>query len=205
MGGVDLTAAVWTGRDVILAGADPLHGGIGVGAYDPAAGHWQVITPVLPAGHPARSVAMVATVRRVILWSLWDRVKTYNNTLVDRAGVDVLALGQDGTWRDVTGDWPQNQDVKSPVFTGAAIAVSPGQAWCGTRCVPPYTWNPGYLADPATLARKVIPAWDLAAGQAKLAFIWAGRAIIAIDLDAGGPGSQYALQPYQMAPYDMGV
>ncbi len=124
---------------------------MGVGAYDPAARHWQVITPVLPAGHPARSVAMVATVRRVILWSLWDRVKTYKNTLVDRVGVDVLALGQDGTWRDVTGGWPQNEDVKSPVFTGAAIVVSPGQAWCGTRCVPP---TPGI---PATW--QIQPPW----------------------------------------------
>src|SRR5487761_1381070 len=67
--GLDLAAAVWTGRDVILAGVNASHGRLGVAAYDPAARHWQVITPVLPAGHPPRSVAMVSAAGRLILWS----------------------------------------------------------------------------------------------------------------------------------------
>jgi len=122
-------------------------------------------------------------------------VKTYKNGLSDHAGVDVLALSPDGTWRDVTGGWPQNQEVTSPVFTGAAILVSPGQVWCGTRCIPPYTSKPGYFADPATLTRKIIPAGPL--GQANPAFIWTGRAIIAVDLDAsiGGHGNQRPIRP----------
>ncbi len=208
MWGLDLMAAVWTGRDVILAGAQPHPGRLehpgrlGVAAYDPATGHWQMITPRLPARHPARYLSMAATTDRVILWSLWDRVKTSKHAASDYAGVDVLALGSDGTWRDVTDHWPQEQNVTSPVFTGSAILVSPGQVWCGTRCIQPHTWNPGYFADPATLARTIIPAGPL--GQANPAFTWTGRAIIAVDLDAsiGGHGSQGPIRPDDMALRD---
>lgn len=203
MDGLGLAAAVWTGRDVILAGVNASHGRLGVAAYDPATSHWHVITPVLPAGHPSRSVAMVATASRLIAWSLWDRVKAYENGFSDQSGVDVLTLSRDGTWRDVTGDWPQNQQVTSPVLAGAAILVSPGQVWCGTACSPPYTSNPGYFADPATLTKKIIPPGPL--GQANPAFIWTGRAIIAVDLDAsiGGHGHQGPVRPDDMALRDL--
>lgn len=202
MDSLEMAAAVWTGRDVILAGVDASHGMLGVAAYDPAADRWQVITPVLPAGHPPRLAAMVATAGRLILWSLWDRVKATKDGFSDTAGVDVLALGRDGTWRNVTGDWPQEQQVTSPVFTGQVILVSPGQVWCGIACIPPYTSNPGSFADPATLTRTIIPPGPL--GEANPAFIWAGRAIIAVDLDAGigGHGGQGPIRPDDMALWD---
>lgn len=67
---------------------------------------------------------------------------------------------------------------------------------------PPYSWHPGYFADPATLTRKIIPPGPL--GQANPALIWTGRAIIAIDLDAsiGGHGSQGPIRPDDMALWD---
>lgn len=205
---LDLMAAVWTGRDVILAAAQPQPGRLehpgrlAVAAYDPATGHWQVITPRLPASHPARYLSMVATTGRVILWSLWGQVNTSNHAAGDHAGVDVLALGSDGTWRDVTGHWPQDQDVTSPVFTGTAILVSPGQIWCGQACIGPPSSFPGYFADPVTLHRTTIPAGPL--GEADPAFAWTGRAIFAVDLDAsiGGHGGQGPIRPDDMALWD---
>jgi hypothetical protein len=200
--GLDLAAAVWTGRDVIVAGVDTSHGRLGVAAYDPAVGTWQVITPALPAHHPPRSVALVATADRLILWSLWDRVTTYQNGLSDYAGVDVLAVSPGGAWRNVTGQWPQNQLVTSPIFTGTALLFEPNQIWCGTACSPPFGENPGYFADPATLTRTTIPLGPL--GQANPAFIWTGRAIIAVNLDASitGPGGQRPIRPDDTALWD---
>ena len=63
----------------------------------------------------------------------------------------------------------------------------------------PYTWNPGYFADPATLTRTIIPAGPL--GEANPAFVWTGRAIIAVNLDAaiGGRGP---IRPDDMALWD---
>jgi len=208
MWGLEPMAAAWTGRDVILAAAQPNPGRLqhpgrlAVAAYDPATGHWQVITPRLPARHPARYLSMVATTGRVILWSLWDQVNTSNHAASDHAGVDVLALGSDGTWRDVTSHWPQEQNVTSPVFTGTAILVSPGQIWCGQACISPPSSFPGYFADPVTLHRTTIPAGPL--GQADPAFAWTGRAIIAIDLDAsiGGHDGQGPIRPDDMALWD---
>jgi hypothetical protein len=199
MDGLAMAAAVWTGRDVVLAGVNASRGRLGVAAFDPVTGRWQMITPVLPAGHPPRLAAMVATAGRLIVWSLWDRVTPSGNGFADYAGVDVLALSSDGTWRDVTGRWPQNRQVTAPVFTGRAILVSPGQVWCGTACSPPYSSEPGYFADPATLARTVIPPGPL--GMADPAFVWAGHAIIAVDLDAsiGAHAGQGALRPDDMA------
>jgi hypothetical protein len=110
----------------------------------------------------------------------------------------VLALGHEGAWRDVTGHWPQNQNVTSPVFTGNAILVSPGQIWCGIFCIPPYTTFPGSFADPAILHRTVVPLGPL--GQANPAFAWTGRAIIAVNLDFSG--GRPLLRPDDMALYD---
>jgi hypothetical protein len=202
MDGLGLAAAVWTGHDVVLAGVSAQHGRLGVASYDPATGRWQMITPVRPAGHPSRSVAMVATAGRLIIWSLWDRVTRYKNGLSDRAGVDVLALGPGGTWRDVTGRWPQDQLVTSPVPAGAAILVSPGQVWCGTACSPPYSSLPGYFADPATLDRTVIPPGPI--GETDPAFVWTGRAIVAVDRYAriGAHDHQGPTRPDDMALWD---
>lgn len=202
MDSLSLGAAVWTGRDVILAGVSARSGELGVASYNPAVGRWRMITPALPAAHPPRSVAMAATASRVILWSLWDRVKKTSDGFSDYAGIDALALSQDGRWRDVTGGWPQDRLVTSPVFTGAAILISPGQVWCGTVCSGPGGSMPGYFANPATLARKIIPPGPL--GMTDPAFIWTGRAIIAVDQYAniGAPGGQGSIRPDDMALWD---
>lgn len=155
-----------------------------VAAYDPVTGNWQEITPNLPASHPARFVSVVAAPGRLILWSLWDQEHKTSVGYSDHAGVDVFALGQAGGWRDVTGDWPQNQLVTAPVLTGQGILVSPGQIWCGMGCSPPYTSFPGYFADPLTLRRSAIAAGP--SGMANPAFVWTGQALIAVNLDFSG-------------------
>ncbi len=143
--GLYLTAAVWTGRTIVVAGADAATGRLGVADYDPAARRWRVITPSLPARHPARAVDMVVTSRRLILWSFWDRVTTFRNGFSDRAGVDFFAVGRQGSWHDVTGGWPQNEGFSNPVHAGHAILISPAWTWCGMRCSPPSGSGPGLL------------------------------------------------------------
>jgi hypothetical protein len=201
MDGLYLTAAVWTGRTIVVAGADAATGRLGVADYDPAARRWRVITPSLPAGHPARTVDMVVTPRRLTLWSFWDQVRTFKNGFSDRAGVDVFAVGRQGSWHDVTGRWPQNVGFSNPVYAGHAILISPGSTWCGMRCSPPGRSGPGYFVDPATLARRPIPPGPLV--EAGPGYIWTGRAILAVDLNTeiSGPGSRHMV-PGDMAAYD---
>jgi hypothetical protein len=205
MEGLDLTAAIWTGRDVILAGANSSRGRLGVAAYDPATGRWRMITPVLPAGHPVEDLAMTATASRLFLWSMWTRVHTSSAGPGGQSGVDVLSLGADGIWRDVTGRWPQRVTVTAPLSTSTAILVPPGQVWCGNLCSPPYTSFPGYFADPVTLARTGIPAGPL--GNLDPAFVWTGRAVIAVNEDASvGTGSSHlTVGPGDMALFDPGT
>jgi hypothetical protein len=202
MAGESPMAAVWTGHVVVLASVNTNVGRLGVASYDPATNRWQMITPRLPARHPARYVALVATPGQLLLWSLWDRVHTFKNSLSDRAGIDVMALGADGAWRNVTGSWPQNQNVTAPVYIRAGILVSPSQIWCGTRCSAPYSSLPGYVANLVTLHRSTIPPGPL--GETDPAFIWTGRTIIAADLYAeiGNPGSRTEIRPDAMALYD---
>lgn len=205
MNGLELMAAVWTGRDVILAGVNTNLGRLGVGAYDPATGRWRMITPELPAGHPARFVAMTATTSRLILWSLWDQ--THGSGIT--SGVDVLATGADSAWHDVTGRWPQHVTITSPQFTGTQILGSPGQVWCGTACSPPYASFPGFFVNPVTLARTTIPAGPL--GSLDPPFLWTGRAVIAVNGDGstgsgsaspGGGTSHYTIAPGATALFD---
>ena len=195
LGSSQLSAA-WTGRVIVVAGVS--RGRIEAAAYNPATRHWSMISPTLPARHPARYIAMVATASRLILWSFWDRVKVYKHSASDRAGIDVLALSG-GTWRDVTGRWPQEQDVASPIFTGHAILISPSGIWCGRICSPPPTFShPGYVVNAVTLHRTAIPIGPL--GQADPPFTWTGRAVIAIDLDVSG--RRPALREDDMALWD---
>lgn len=197
-----LAAAVWTGRDIIVAGTDPNRGRLAAAAYDPASNHWRMITPRLPAGHPPRFAAMTVTPGRLTLWSLWDRATKTKDGGSIYSGVDVLALDATGRWTNVTGGWPQNHLVTSPVFTGSAILVSPAEIWCG-GCSPPFAYTPGYLADPATLHRTEIPLGPL--GDANPPFVWAGRAVIAVNLDATitGPGKHgLHIRPGDLAAWD---
>jgi hypothetical protein len=192
-------AAAWTGRVIVVAAA--VRGRVQTAAYDPATRRWRLISPVLPPNHPARYVTMLATSARLLLWSLWDRVRTYKHGFSDRAGVDVLAAGRDGAWRLVTGRWPQNETVAAPVYTGSEILLPPATPWCGRRCSPPSGTGPGYFVNPATLTRTAIPPGPLA--EAEPAFIWTGRTIIAVDLYAQitGPGSR-RIREGDMALYD---
>jgi hypothetical protein len=211
-----LQSAVWTGRQVVVTAVGSTSGKLVVAAYDPATRHWTDITPALPAGHPARFAAMVAVPGRVILWSFWDVVRTHRKctkkspggasscrvtSASDRAGVDVLALGSSGGWRDVTGSWPQNQDAGTPVYTGRAILLPSPQIWCGMICSPPGPGSsPGFFASPATLARTPIPAGPLS--QANPSYIWTGRSIIAVNLDDSESGPHIHIRPDDMAVWD---
>src|SRR5215469_1261755 len=174
-------AASWDGRDVILAAADSSNGGVIVASYDPITRRWRIITPPLSARHPTRFVAMVATPGRVILWSFWGRFGKSGSVYSEVFGVDVLALGGDGTWRNVTDHWPRNQWVPSPVLAGQQILVSPAfQLYCGVACSGRPVISHGYFLDPATLRRMLIPLGPV--GRAVPAFIWTGQAIIAMNL-----------------------
>src|SRR5262249_57470963 len=111
MEGLRPTAAVWTGRDVVVgfAGAQGNSGKLGVVAYDPAVNRWQIITPALPRAHPVLGLAMTVTSNRLILWSLWSRGKWVSKTsLAIYSGIDVLALDSAGHWTHVTGPFPPN-------------------------------------------------------------------------------------------------
>lgn len=195
LGGSSQLAATWTGKVIVVAGAQS--GQINAAALNPVTRQWtMLLSPVLPARHPAQFISIVASSDRVIVWSLW-----YRATPSPGYGVDVLALGSDGAWSDVTHGWPQDQDVPAPVYTGSAILVSPGQIWCGA-CSHPGIFNSGSIADPATLKRTGIAPGPL--GEAGPAFIWTGRGIIAVNLysDITGPGTR-RIRPGDMASYDL--
>jgi hypothetical protein len=202
MYGLYLMAAVWNGRDVILAGVNHVHHPtMSVAAYDPATNHWRMITPRLPVEHPTIDVSLVATPGRVILWSQWDYFHHVKPVAFDVSGVDVLSLGPNGTWSNVTDHWPQTQAITAPVFTGSAILVSPSPFWCDNCSIPGPIFYPGYFADPVTLQRTLIPLGPLGqAHQAGPPFIWTGRTIIAINLNPRG--GEPVLRRDDMALYD---
>lgn len=181
--GIDVLSVVWTGRDVIVAGENFTSSRLGVAAYNPATGRWRILTPALPAGHPPGLVAMTATSNRLILWSMWNR----GHGSSTRSGVDVLAMGPSGTWRDVTGRWPQRQMVGAPFFTGSSILVSPSQLWCSLSCrEQSESYFPSYFADPASLARTTVPAGPI--GRLGPEYVWTGRAILAVNNTTSGTG-----------------
>jgi hypothetical protein len=206
--GLYFTAGVWTGRDVIVAGVN-FQGLLAVGAYNPATGRWRMITPTLPAGHPIQLASMTVTNSRLILWSLWHKGPGHGPGVVKRSGVDVLALGASGTWRDVTGDWPQHQIVPDPQFTGTQILVSPGYIWCGEACERNRSAIDGYLANPATLARTTIPLGKL--GQLSPTYIWTGHAILAMNegttsgIGSTSGGYKATIYPGGTAVFDAGT
>ncbi|MGH3409556.1 MAG: hypothetical protein ACRDRJ_44735, partial [Streptosporangiaceae bacterium] len=182
--GLFVSSVVWTGRDVVVAGENFSNGRLGVAAYNPATGRWRVITPTVPAGHPAGMVAMTATTSRLILWSMWNR----GHGSANRSGVDVLAMGPGGRWRDITGHWPQRQIVGGPFFTGSSILVPPEQHWCDLSCRErSESYFPGYFANPVTLARTTIPAGPI--GSLGPEYVWTGRVILAVNNTTIGTGS----------------
>ncbi|MHB1875381.1 MAG: Kelch repeat-containing protein [Streptosporangiaceae bacterium] len=187
-------AAAWTGRDIAVAGVSS--GQIRVAFYDPVTGHWVTTFPALPAAHRSRSISLVAAGNRLVLWSLWYITGTH-----PKYGTDVLALGPSRAWRNVTGHWLQSPNpVSSPAYTGSKILMSPGQFWCGL-CSHPYVAFPGYFADPVTLHRTPIPAGPI--GQSGPAYLWTGRAILAVNTSAtiGAPAGP-AMRPGDIALFD---
>jgi hypothetical protein len=194
-------AAVWTGRDIVLASVRTNRQEIGVASYDPAAGRWQMITPRLPAKHPILDASLVAAGDRLVLWSLWSRSAGNKNGTSLSWGVDVLARHGTGNWRDVTGNWPQDQTVPSPVPADRTILVSPGQFWCGDLCPGPFEPFDGYFVNPVTLHRSIIPGGPLI--DVIPSFVWTGSRIIAVNLDgetSGPSGPQ--IRPDDLALYN---
>jgi hypothetical protein len=186
--GLEVSAVTWTGRDVVVGAVDiaafgTTKGRLAVAAYALASRRWQVITPAVPRGHPGRFLVLAVAGGRLLLWSQWDRVARDGNGFSDVAGVDALAMISDGSWRNVTGSWPQEQTVSIPITTGDGLLFSSGQQiWCGVGCIPPAVSKPGYFANPATLARKTIPLGP--AGQSYSTWVWTGDAIIGVNQDA---------------------
>jgi hypothetical protein len=195
LGGFDLTAAAWTGRQVILAAIGVLghRGKLAIAAYAPSNNHWQIITPQLPADHPSVGLAMVATPSRILLWSLWSRTKKVSNTdYAVYSGLDVLALGSAGRWTTITGNWPQHKVVEGPVYGGGTILIPPGQIWCGICSHPGYDY-PAYLAKAATLTRTTVPPGPLVThpGIEPSIWLWNGATALAAnatDNTYGPPG-----------------
>lgn len=198
MAGLTPTAAVWTGRDVVVGfvgvlGTNPNNSKLGVAAYDPAANRWQIITPTLPRRHPPVLLAMVVTSNRLILWSPWDREHLYKIGTelaeTDAIGADVLALGHDGIWRDVTGNWPQHWTVDNPAYAGDQILIPPSPIWYGRRPTPANILSRPHLANSATLALTTIPVGPLGSLSMPPSFwLWNGSAVVAANV--GPAGSQ---------------
>jgi hypothetical protein len=190
--GLEVSAVTWTGREVVVGAVDGAafgtsKGRLALAEYSPATRRWQVITPAVPGGHPARYLDLAFAGGRLLLWSQWDRIVTSKNGFADYAGVDVLAMNARGAWRNVTGSWPQEQTLSTPVLTGDGLLFAPSQVWCGLGCIPPFSSYPGYFANPVTLARKTIPEGPLS--RQSPAYVWAGGAIMALDQNSDGPGS----------------
>jgi hypothetical protein len=204
--GLTVSAVAWTGSQLVLAAEDARYesgtGRLAVAAYTPATGRWQLITPALPSGHAPRAAELAAGGGRLILWSLWDhRTGSPAQGITVTAGVDVLAMSPGGSWRNVTGAWPQDRLIDSPALTSDGVLVSPSGIWCGEYCSPPVGLNAaGYFANPATLAPTAIPTGPL--GQANPTFIWAGDAIIAVDTWDTFSHAGTRISPGDMASYD---
>jgi hypothetical protein len=200
--GLEVAAVAWTGRDLVVAAVDTAafgtsSGRLAMAAYAPATKRWTVITPALPPHHPPRYLVLSYAGGRLLLWSQWDRVATTKGGFSDYSGVDVLAMNARGAWRTITGGWPQNQTIATPASTPDGLLFSPGQIWCGVACSPPYFAEPGYFANVTTLSRKTVPAGPL--GGVDPSYIWAGDAIMAINLGASESGAGINIQPGDMA------
>jgi hypothetical protein len=193
MYGLDLQSAVWTGRDVVIAGtsccatfspnaAPPAaHPRLGVAAYNPATNHWQMITPPLPARHLPIGVAMVATQDRVLLWSMWSRTKNISDSgYGGGSGVDVLSLDRSGRWSTIARGWPQHETVDNPSYAAGRILVRPGHLWCGL-CGSPVVGFAAQLADARTRRLWTIPSGPFALHQFEQppVWLWNGRSVIA--------------------------
>jgi hypothetical protein len=174
--GFHLAGAAWNGREVVLAGTSSSPPRMRVAAYTPTTGHWRMIAPRVPRGHPPFSAAIVATPNRVLLWSLWSRTRSISKGGSEIiSGVDVLALAPDGRWSNITGNWPQEQTVESPSYAnGQILGVSNILCPCSPIAVAPRP----FLADAATLARTEPGESRALAGGFGSFWLWNGRALL---------------------------
>lgn len=195
--------AVWTGRRVVVAGfARVGRQQLQLASYDPATGAWSRLRPPIPTTHPPIDDAIVATNHGVLLWSLWGRMKkTGTNTYTGFSGVDVFRLDPAGVWTNITGHWPQHHTVDSPIFTGSAVLVAPGQVWCGacSHPAPAGDYEHSYLVDPQTLQITPLPHGPL--DNIGPQVLWTGHAEIAFNT-AGVIGGPDNVRPGDIAIYD---
>lgn len=201
--GLALTAAVWNGREIILAATGVRHFGIAVAAFDPATRHWKLIAPTSPAAHPPITDAMVATPRRVLFWSYWEQIKKVSsNSWTYRPGIDVLALSRADRWSTVRSSW-SHSSVGNPAYGGGKILIPPGSWWC--TCSNPGGYGPARLADARSLTVTTIPSGPLDRhdGLSPGFWLWDGAAALAATAKevAGAPGT-HNVALSAMAAYD---
>lgn len=181
-------AALWSGGRVIVAAiaGDFVHGTtLAIAEYDPGTGEWSVIPLVLPRGHGAAAVAMVATHSGVVLWVSWSRSREYSpGNFTVYSGVDVFRL-VDRRWVQQSVDWPQHRTVDQPLFTGSRILLGASQIWCGICSHPAPLDTNGWTVSPETLQVSMLPHGPLDDLQPQI--LWSGAAEIA--LNAGGEQS----------------
>ena len=157
--GLPVESVAWTGHDLIVGAAalsatNPNDGRLAVAAYEPTARRWQTLTPALPPGHAPGDVNLVVDDGRLLLWAFWQDAAKPGTW-----GIEVLAMNASGTWRNVTGNWPQGTAFELSA-TSAGIMVAPGGYWCGDLCMGFGTSGAdAYFANPATLAlTRIQPA-----------------------------------------------
>jgi hypothetical protein len=199
--GFHLAGAAWTGREVVVAGTSSSPARLRVAAYTPATGHWRMISPQVPRGHPPLSAAIVATPARVLLWSLWSRAgKISKRSSEIISGVDVLARASDGRWANVTGNWPQGQTVESPSYAnGQILGVS--EIWCHL-CSPPAITPHPFLADAATLTMTEPREFPRRPGAIGSFWLWNGRAFLTGNLGTSGKAAGSLGRRRWLAAYD---
>ena len=193
-------SAVWTGRAIVLAAVNAAGGRLAIGAYYPATGRWQMITPRLPADQPSAGVIMAAVPGRLVVWSLWQVVHNYKHGYSIRSGVSVLALTSSGIWHTLAARWPQHQTVSPPTLTSYGFLFGASEIWCGDACSPPSASFPGFFANPVTLARRPIPPGPL--GSAEPSYLWTGMAVLAVNLYTEISGQHIHIRPDAMAAWD---
>jgi hypothetical protein len=193
--------AVWTGRVVVVVElASAAGSALRAASYDPVSDTWQRVDPPQASGHPPEAFAVVAAGDRVILWSMWGRVRrTGPGATVGYSGVDVLRLAGN-EWATVTGRWPQHHTVDHPTYTGREIVVGPGQIWCGACSHPPPIGEHGYTADPESLAITPIPAGPLDDLGPWIG--WTGRAEISLNASGEMTGPHVHVRPGDVAFWD---
>jgi hypothetical protein len=194
--------AVWDGRRVIVAGVRTSRAaGIEAAAFDPATGVWARLDPPSETAHPALALAIVATDRGVVLWSMWGRSRqTAPRSFTILSGVDVDRLAGNGRWTAATARWPQHDTVDQPIFTGSRVLLAPGQIWCGPCSHPAPIDSHGYSVDPATLRRSALPHGPL--DDLGPQVLWTGAAELSFNAGGEITGPHVRVLPGDLAIFD---